>query len=139
ETALEDNLLGCLSAELVSLEAEIDLTARMDLSAETDLPAGMGLSAETDLPAGMGLLAKTDLPAGMRVLKEKANFFPVDLDERPVEGLGDTGGVVTGVGEFCTMITSCASFESESKSGQPALLEDGHWFPAESLVFLILA
>nr|GFA33404.1 hypothetical protein [Tanacetum cinerariifolium] len=71
ETALEDNLLGCLSAELVSLEAEIDLTAGMDLSAETDLPARMGLSAEIDLPAGMGL-----------------------FDERPAKGLGDTGGVL---------------------------------------------
>nr|GFC80849.1 hypothetical protein [Tanacetum cinerariifolium] len=69
ETALEDNLLGCLSAELVSLEAEIDLSAGMDLSAEIDLPTGMG------------------------VLKEEANFFPVDLDERPAEGLGDTRGM----------------------------------------------
>nr|GFC25372.1 hypothetical protein [Tanacetum cinerariifolium] len=65
-TALEDNLLGCLSAELVALEAEIDMSARMDLSGET----------------------------GMGVLEEEANFFPVDLDERPVEGLGDTGGVL---------------------------------------------
>nr|GFD28787.1 hypothetical protein [Tanacetum cinerariifolium] len=69
-TALEDNLLGCLSAELVSLEAEIDMSAGMYLSAETGLPAGMG------------------------VLVEEANFFPVDLDERPAEGLEDTGGVL---------------------------------------------
>nr|GEZ98957.1 reverse transcriptase domain-containing protein [Tanacetum cinerariifolium] len=82
ETALEDNLLGCLSIELVALEAEIDLSARMDLRAETGLPAGMGLLAETDLPEGMG------------VLEEEANFFPVDLDEQPAEGLEDTGGVL---------------------------------------------
>nr|GFA98032.1 hypothetical protein [Tanacetum cinerariifolium] len=82
ETSLEDNLLGCLSAELVSLEAEIDLSAGINLSAETDLPAGMDLSAETYLPAGMG------------VLEEEANFFLVDLDERPAEGLKDTRGVL---------------------------------------------
>nr|GFC94679.1 hypothetical protein [Tanacetum cinerariifolium] len=30
----------------------------------------------------------------MGVLEEEANFFPVDLDERPAEGLGDTEGVL---------------------------------------------
>nr|GFD31456.1 hypothetical protein [Tanacetum cinerariifolium] len=30
----------------------------------------------------------------MGVLVEEANFFPVDLDERPAEDLEDTGGVL---------------------------------------------
>nr|GFC91170.1 hypothetical protein [Tanacetum cinerariifolium] len=104
ETTLEDNLLGRLSAELVTLEAEIDLSAKMDLSAETDLSAEIGFPAETDLSAEIGFLAETnlsagmsfpaetDLSAGMDVLEEEANCFPVDLDKRPAVVLGYTGG-----------------------------------------------